>query len=125
MRTRKVQVVRPVIYPACCVSCFAVENSGRLFFVDLGFDISHLFDAQPEGVVYLCNICMVDYLKTFMEIIEERERTLGDISFGGPRTNSVFDGYRATIDSIQHGTESNSNDVEPLSESNLTANFGG
>jgi hypothetical protein len=125
MRTRIVQIARPTIYPACCIGCAAVENSDRTFFVDLGFDISHMFDARPEGLVYMCDVCLREYVKAFMNIIEEQARTLKDVTLGGPRTDPIFDGYRETIDSIERRVDENGSDSDAQAESSLTASFGG
>lgn len=124
MRHREITVTQPTFHPSCCVSCGAVENTGKAFFIDLGFDINFLYDALPDGTVYLCSECMLTYVRKFMEIIEEQARTLEDVTFGGTRTDPIFDGYRETIDAYERAVEShdNSSQSEP---SALTASFGG
>ena len=123
MRHREVIVTAPIQHPSCCVSCGAVENSGR-FFVDLGFDINFLYDALPDGTVYLCSECMMTYVRKFMEIIEEQARTLEDVTFGGTRTNPIFDGYRETVDRYEYAVNEYDSSSEPEPAS-LTASFGG
>lgn len=126
MAHRKMQVLPPVGYPHCCVLCGAVENSGR-WFVDLGFDIDHRFDAMPDGAVYFCSECARDFVQRLMTIIEQQEMGLDYVRFGGNRTDPVFDEYRQSIDAIeQHSDEHESNsDDEVNSTPILTATFGG
>ena len=123
MGARPVQVSKPHLFPACCVNCGAVEISGR-WFVDLGFEINHLYDAFPDGAVYMCEVCLREYVRIFMKIIEEQERILGDVTFGRPRTDPVFDGYREKLDSFQSGLDSATTSSEQDSPT-LTASFGG
>lgn len=122
-RVRNCIATKPHLYPACCVCCGAVELSGR-YFVDLGFDIDHMYDAMPDGAVYMCEICLRNYVREFMDIIEEQDRTLEDVSFGRPRTDPVFDGYRETLDRIEQRTEQDGSDSVPEQDI-LSASFGG
>lgn len=124
MGYRNVTVSKPHLFPACCVNCGAVELSGR-WFVDLGFEINHLYDAFPDGAVYMCEICVREYVRKFMDIIEEQTRGLEDLSFGRPRTDPVFDGYRETLDAIEQRTVENGSDSESKQDDTFSASFGG
>ena len=123
MSQRRIQVQEPVMYPSCCVNCGAVQNSGR-WFVDLGFDIDNRFDALPEGVVYLCEICVRNFIRELMTVVEKQEMGLDYVRFRGNQSDPVFNEYRQQLDGIEQGTDSNGTDVG-VSKSILTATFGG
>lgn len=112
MGYRPVIVSKPHLFPACCVNCGAVENSGRRYFVDLGFEINHMYDAFPDGAVYMCDICVHEYVRKFMQIIEEQAVTLGDLNFGPGRTNPFFDRHRELLDEVEQRTDENSSGTE-------------
>ena len=113
------------MFPHACINCGAVGISQRQFFVDLGFEINHLYDAFPDGAVYMCNVCVREYIDIFMKIIEEQAETLGDITFGERRTDPVFDGYREKLSSIEHRIEQDNLESEPEPAVPLSASFGG
>ena len=50
---REIRIVEiPDLPPHRCMACFA-GNTNREFFVDLGFE------TEFDGVIYVCNICMM------------------------------------------------------------------
>jgi len=120
------KVCQPIMYPACCINCGTVENSGR-WFVDLGFNIDERFDAMPDGVVYLCQICVKNFIKDLMKIVEEQEMGLDYVQFGGNRTNPVFDEYREVLDRSESSVDTSEPGISTakVSSSSLSATFGG
>lgn len=107
---RKMTVAQPVMYPACCLNCGAVQNSGR-WFVDLGFDIDERFDAMPDGVVYLCSECVKNFITQLMEIVEEKEMGLDYVAFGGTKSYPVFDEHREVLNRSESKTDGNDSDT--------------
>ncbi len=47
----------PPAYPHVCIVCGHGAGPYREFFIDLGFDITTLYQPIREGAVYLCNAC--------------------------------------------------------------------
>jgi hypothetical protein len=124
---RNISVARPIMYPACCISCGTVENSGR-WFVDLGFNIDERFDAMPDGVVYLCSECVRNFIKDLMRIVEEQDGGLARVRLEGNRTDPIFDEYREVLNGIELAVNERNSDVsetEQHTDSFAAGRFGG
>jgi hypothetical protein len=64
MVMRPVQIVdKPPVHPHVCVQCGKQDD--RDYFVDLGFDISVLYQPLWEGCIYLCNLCMENLVNSY------------------------------------------------------------
>jgi hypothetical protein len=123
---RGITVAKPRMFPACCISCGTIELSGR-WFVDLGIDIDEKFDAMPDGVVYLCSVCVKEHIRILMQIVEEQEMGLDRVRFDRNRTDPLFDEYREILDGIESAADSDDSDDSETEKrpSGLSATFGG
>jgi hypothetical protein len=64
MVMRPVMIVdKPPVHPHVCVQCGKQDD--RDYFVDLGFDISVLYQPLWEGCIYLCNLCMENIVNSY------------------------------------------------------------
>lgn len=59
---------QPVFYPNVCVRC-GCGTGQREYFIDLGLDLSKLFDPLHEGNVYYCNECAKNLVTDLNRII--------------------------------------------------------
>lgn len=81
---RPVQIVeRPHIHPGVCVTCGL--QSGRDYFVDLGLEISVLYQPLTEGPVYLCSECMTNLINEYYARLSE-----WNASYNAPAVGDTF-----------------------------------
>lgn len=106
----------PVQFPYSCSGCSAVENSHRRYFVDLGFNEFEY--GQGAGKIYLCDICLENFVKSLQVIIDEKNLTLGDMRFpnGISRTDKVPDEPEHAVDGSSSGIDESVELKEPVFE---------
>ena len=65
----------PAFHPFVCIRCkLGTGGDGRKFFVDLGVDLSGLFNPMHEGDIYYCNICAHNLITDMVREIAKWER---------------------------------------------------
>jgi hypothetical protein len=130
MVMRPVQIMsKPPAYPHVCVVCGKQDD--RDYFVDLGFDISDLYQPVWEGCVYLCNMCMENVVNSYQaqltkyhgtdllkghtyKYVEGLDPAQGELDFNGTGSDVVDDSTEPGTDGDDNGT---SQDSEPAKSS--------
>lgn len=53
----------PAFHPHVCARCkIGTGGEGRKFFLDLGLDLSGLYNPMHDGNIYYCNLCVMNLI---------------------------------------------------------------
>lgn len=76
---RPVQLLeRPLFLPFTCAHCGVGGGKDREWFIDLGIDNEIALDLRDQGAVYLCNICIFNFMNEVNSLAARWQEEHGD-----------------------------------------------